>query len=84
MNRTEKLQSMMKTDAALITSPVNRRYYTGFAASAGTLVLTRTESVLIIDSRYYEAAKAAEELKSTEPATESATPAEAPAEEPTA
>ena len=47
----------INTDAALITSPVNRRYYTGFKSSAGTLVVTQKESVLIIDSRYYEAAQ---------------------------
>lgn len=45
-------------DAALITSPVNRRYYTGFPSSAGVAVVTRRQAYLIIDSRYYEAAKA--------------------------
>lgn len=43
-------------DAALITSSVNRRYYTGFPSSAGTIVVTPEQSYLIIDSRYYEAA----------------------------
>lgn len=43
-------------DGALITSDVNRRYYTGFASSAGTLLVSRTEALLLIDFRYYEAA----------------------------
>lgn len=45
--------------AALITSEVNRRYYTGFRSSAGTLVVTRKKAYYIVDSRYYEAACAA-------------------------
>lgn len=44
-------------DAALITSGYNRRYYTEFPSSAGTLLVTREESYLIIDARYFEAAK---------------------------
>ena len=57
MSKLNLLMQSINTDAALITSPVNRRYYTGFKASAGTLVVTRKESVLIIDSRYHEAAQ---------------------------
>lgn len=44
---------------ALITSPVNRRYFTGFPSSAGTLLLLRERAYLIVDSRYDEAARAA-------------------------
>lgn len=44
-------------DGALITSDVNRRYYTGFDSSAGTLLVSRKEALLIIDFRYYEAAR---------------------------
>ncbi|MGN0627640.1 MAG: M24 family metallopeptidase [Oscillospiraceae bacterium] len=42
-------------DAALITSEVNRRYYTGFVSSAGALLVTREKAVLLLDSRYVEA-----------------------------
>jgi Xaa-Pro aminopeptidase len=38
---------------------VNRRYYTGFPSSAGTLIVTRKQSYFIVDSRYSEAAEAA-------------------------
>jgi len=44
-------------DAAIITGDTNRRYYTGFKSSAGTLLVTREKCYFIIDFRYYEAAK---------------------------
>lgn len=44
-------------DAALITSGVNRRYYTGMKSTAGLLFLTRDRAYFIIDFRYIEAAK---------------------------
>lgn len=60
MNNLEKLMQNLpeEFDAALITSAINRRYYTGFASSAGTVVVMRDKSYFIIDSRYYEAASA--------------------------
>ena len=45
-------------DAALIESDVNRRYLTGMKSSAGTLLVTRESSYLVIDFRYFEKAKA--------------------------
>ncbi|MBQ2751452.1 MAG: aminopeptidase P family protein [Oscillospiraceae bacterium] len=45
-------------DAALIESDVNRRYLTGMKSSAGTLLVTREGSYLVIDFRYFEKAKA--------------------------
>lgn len=44
-------------DAALILSPVNRRYYTGFASSEGALVITRDRAVFLTDGRYLEGAR---------------------------
>ncbi len=43
-------------EAALITTPCNRRYFTGFASSDGYLLVTRKGSVFYTDSRYIEAA----------------------------
>lgn len=43
-------------DALLITSEQNRFYATGFPSSAGDIVVTKDEAVLIIDSRYFEEA----------------------------
>ena len=44
-------------DGAIIMSGVNRRYFTGFNSSAGTLLITREKAMFIIDFRYIEAAK---------------------------
>lgn len=42
--------------AILISSPENRRYFTGFFSSGGYLVITKNEAVFFTDSRYTEAA----------------------------
>lgn len=44
-------------DAALIVSPENRRYFTGFASTEGVLLATRNMAVLYVDGRYIESAK---------------------------
>jgi len=41
-----------KLDVALITSPVNVRYLTGFTGSNSLLILTPTTSLLLTDPRY--------------------------------
>lgn len=58
--RIQRLQRELpaQADAALIVSGVNRRYYTGMASSAGTLLVTRSGAELVIDFRYIEKAKA--------------------------
>ena len=43
-------------DAILISSAENRRYLSGFAGSAGFLLISRNESVLLTDFRYTEQA----------------------------
>lgn len=54
----DKLQSQINCgDAVLIVSPENRRYLTGFASSDGYLLITKSESVFLTDSRYIEAAQ---------------------------
>jgi Xaa-Pro aminopeptidase len=40
-------------DAFLVSAPANLRYLTGFAGSAGLLVATAGEAVLLIDGRYH-------------------------------
>ncbi len=42
--------------AALIYTPVNRRYLTGFNSSLGYFLMTHDENVLFVDGRYFEAA----------------------------
>ena len=58
-NNMEKLMEMLPKDidAAVITSEENRRYFTDFPSTDGTLVISRNGSVFIIDSRYIEAAR---------------------------
>ncbi len=58
--RLQRLQRELppQVDAALIVSDVNRRYYTGMASSAGTLLVARGGAELVIDFRYIERAKA--------------------------
>ena len=54
----KNLQSTLENGRGyLISSPENRRYLTGFASSDGYLLITKTEAVFLIDSRYIEAAQ---------------------------
>ncbi len=56
----EKLKNLIKNseyDAALIISPENRFYFTGFDSSDGYLVADENEAVFITDGRYIEAAQ---------------------------
>ncbi len=58
MNKFEKLFAAIPQEigAVLITSDVNRRYFTGMKSSAGTVIAFRDKAYLIIDSRYFEKA----------------------------
>ncbi|UQZ90362.1 peptidase M24 [Deltaproteobacteria bacterium Smac51] len=66
--RLKILRTQMKehgAEAVLITSPANRRYYSGFEAmdmmlneSSGVLMITRRGQWLLTDSRYTEIAQA--------------------------
>lgn len=59
--RIEALQKSLAAsslDAALITSGVNIRYYSGFTSSDGILLVTQKSAYLVTDSRYTIQAKA--------------------------
>lgn len=60
MNRFERLFAELPSDveSVIITSDVNRRYFTGMKSSAGTVVAFRDMAYLIIDFRYIEKARA--------------------------
>ncbi len=45
-------------DCVLITSDINRRYFTGMKSSDGTVIAFRDKAYLIIDFRYIEKARA--------------------------
>ena len=55
----DSLMSVLPSDidAALIVTPFNRRYFTGFTSSDGFLLVTRKGSIFYTDSRYIEAAQ---------------------------
>lgn len=57
------LRAVLKSEdeAILISSPENRRYFTGFPSSDGYLIVTKSDAVFFTDSRYIEAA--AKEIK---------------------
>ncbi len=59
MNRFEKLFEVLpdSVESVLITSDVNRRYFTGMKSSAGTVLAFRNKAYLLIDFRYIEKAK---------------------------
>ncbi len=60
MTRIERLFKELpeSVDGALITSNVNRVYFTGMRSSAGTLLAFRKKAYLLIDFRYIEKARA--------------------------
>jgi Xaa-Pro aminopeptidase len=59
MNNYDNLRRKLDIHGAcaLITSPVNRRYFTGFSSSDGFVLIFESDAYFLADSRYYEAAK---------------------------
>ncbi len=51
------LTALPGEEAALLLSPVNRQYFTGFAASDGFLLVHGGQATFFTDSRYLEAAQ---------------------------
>ncbi len=60
MTRIQKLRAAFGGDfsAALVCTPYNMQYLCDFASTDGALLVTKSQAVLLVDSRYYEAAKA--------------------------
>lgn len=57
MTRFEKLFQELDTECALITSDVNRRYFTGMKSSDGLVLAFPEKAYLLIDFRYIEKAR---------------------------
>lgn len=59
MNRFERLFEVLpkRINSVLITSDVNRRYFTGMKSSAGAVLAFRNKAYLLIDFRYIEKAR---------------------------
>ncbi len=66
MGRFERLFGLLpdNVESVLITSDINRRYFTGMKSSAGTVLAFRNKAYLLIDFRYIE--KARETVKTAE------------------
>lgn len=60
MTKFDKLFNKLPEDidCVLVTSDVNRRYFTGMKSSDGTVIAFRNKAYLIIDFRYIEKARA--------------------------
>lgn len=60
MNKFDRLFNELPKDidCVLVTSNVNRRYFTGMKSSDGTVIAFRDKAYLIIDFRYIEKARA--------------------------
>lgn len=59
MTNIQKLMERLPSDidCAIITSDINRRYFSGMKSSAGTVLCFKDKSYLIIDFRYIEKAR---------------------------
>lgn len=57
LGRIRALMDKAEVDAAVITSPENRRYLSGFTGSAGVLLVGHDKSYLLVDPRYTEQAR---------------------------
>ncbi|MBR7132393.1 MAG: aminopeptidase P family protein [Clostridia bacterium] len=64
LKRIASLQNFLTDDQAMLISDDNNRFYfTGMRSSAGVVLITKSESFLFIDFRYYE--KALSTVKNT-------------------
>ena len=59
MRKIDELKNSLPdgADCAVISSDINRRYFTGMKSSAGTLLVFRDAAYLIVDFRYIEKAQ---------------------------
>lgn len=57
LNELRQSLQVQDTDAIIITNAQNRRYLTGFTGSAGTVIVTNTRALLLVDFRYTQQAK---------------------------
>ncbi len=54
----ERIKAWLKQgEAALVYTPINRKYLSGFSSSLGFLFVTRDDATLFVDGRYILAAK---------------------------
>jgi Xaa-Pro aminopeptidase len=56
LKRIDRLRKDLQTDGFLIVSPVDLYYFSGLELSAGKLLITANEALLLVDGRYIETA----------------------------
>lgn len=56
LNKIRKALEKNNLDAILITSPINRRYISGFTGTAGAVIVSKEDTRFITDFRYIEQA----------------------------
>lgn len=56
LNRIDRFRSLLKADGFLITAPIDLYYFTGLELSAGKLLISVKEALLLVDGRYIETA----------------------------
>ena len=57
LNKLDNIRALLTDDSAALFYTENaRKYITGFSSSLGYLFVTKSEAVLFVDGRYYEAA----------------------------
>ncbi len=60
MNRLQKIREnirQLNLDGMIISHPENRRYLSGFTGSAGVLLISQNQTVILTDFRYWEQVK---------------------------
>ncbi|WP_047984157.1 M24 family metallopeptidase [Ornithinibacillus californiensis] len=56
LNKIRQSLQELNLDALMVSSPINRRYVTGFTGTAGIALITLDEAIFITDFRYTEQA----------------------------
>jgi|SRR5690625_657026 len=57
LNQIKTYLQKNNLDGMIVTSPINRRYLTGFTGSAGIVIISQSDQLLLTDFRYTEQAK---------------------------
>lgn len=66
MTRVDEIKAILEKnhlDGILITNPIDLYYFTGFSLSAGNLLITHDNTILIVDGRYFESIKNNNKIK---------------------
>jgi Xaa-Pro aminopeptidase len=57
INRIDRLRTKLTTEGFLVASPIDLYYFTGLELSAGKLLISAKDALLLVDGRYIETAQ---------------------------